>query len=127
MVPASRFVTGLDKENFQVFEGKDRQEVRHFSSEDAPISLGVIRNLVRKLNDALGSTSIVVTHDVQEALDIVDYVYYLSEGVMVAHGTPEQMRASKDPLVHQFVWGEADGPVAFQYPSRKFSEELELV
>jgi phospholipid/cholesterol/gamma-HCH transport system ATP-binding protein len=92
-----------------------------------PISLGVIRNLVRKLNDALGSTSIVVTHDVQEALDIVDYVYYLSEGVMVAHGTPEQMRASKDPLVHQFVWGEADGPVAYQYPSKNFSEELELV
>ena len=92
-----------------------------------PISLGVIRNLVRKLNDALGSTSIVVTHDVQEALEIVDYVYYLSEGVMVAHGTPDQMRASTDPLVHQFVWGEADGPVAFQYPSRSFSEDLELV
>jgi phospholipid/cholesterol/gamma-HCH transport system ATP-binding protein len=92
-----------------------------------PISLGVIRNLVRKLNDALGSTSIVVTHDVQEALDIVDYVYYLSEGVMVAHGTPEQIRASQDPLVHQFVWGEAEGPVAYQYPSKKFSEELELV
>jgi phospholipid/cholesterol/gamma-HCH transport system ATP-binding protein len=55
-----------------------------------PISLGVIRNLVRRLNDVLGSTSIVVTHDVQEALDIVDYVYYLSEGVMVAHGTPER-------------------------------------
>jgi phospholipid/cholesterol/gamma-HCH transport system ATP-binding protein len=92
-----------------------------------PISLGVIRNLVRKLNDALGSTSIVVTHDVQEALDIVDYVYYLSEGVMVAHGTPAQMRESKDPQVHQFVWGEADGPVAYQYPSKNFSEELELV
>jgi len=92
-----------------------------------PISLGVIRNLVRKLNDALGSTSIVVTHDVQEALDIVDYVYYLSEGVMVAHGTPEQIRASQNPLVHQFVWGEAEGPVAYQYPSKKFSEELELV
>jgi phospholipid/cholesterol/gamma-HCH transport system ATP-binding protein len=92
-----------------------------------PISLGVIRNLVRRLNDVLGSTSIVVTHDVQEALDIVDYVYYLSEGVMVAHGTPEQMRASKDPRVHQFVWGEADGPVAYQYPSKNFSEELELV
>ena len=91
-----------------------------------PISLGVIRNLVRKLNDALGSTSIVVTHDVQEALDIVDYVYYLSEGVMVAHGTPAEMRASQDPLVHQFVWGEADGPVAYQYPSRNFSAELEL-
>ncbi len=92
-----------------------------------PISLGVIRNLVRKLNDALGSTSIVVTHDVQDALDIVDYVYYLSEGVMVAHGTPEQIRASQNPLVHQFVWGEAEGPVAYQYPSKKFSEELELV
>ena len=92
-----------------------------------PISLGVIRNLVRKLNDALGSTSIVVTHDVQEALDIVDYVYYLSEGVMVAHGTPAEMRASKDPQVHQFVWGEADGSVAYQYPSKNFSEELELV
>jgi len=92
-----------------------------------PISLGVTRNLVRKLNDALGSTSIVVTHDVQEALDVVDYVYYLSGGKMVAHGTPEQMRASTDPLVRQFVWGEADGPVAYQYPSRDFREELALV
>ena len=92
-----------------------------------PIALGVIRNLVRKLNDALGSTSIVVTHDVQEALEIVDYVYYLAEGKMVAHGTPAQMRASLDPLVRQFVWGEADGPVAFQLPSRDFKEELELV
>jgi phospholipid/cholesterol/gamma-HCH transport system ATP-binding protein len=46
---------------------------------------------------------------------------------MVAHGTPAEMRASKDPLVHQFVWGEADGPVAYQYPSKNFSEELELV
>jgi phospholipid/cholesterol/gamma-HCH transport system ATP-binding protein len=92
-----------------------------------PIALGVIRNLVRKLNDALGSTSIVVTHDVQEALEIVDYVYYLAEGKMVAHGTPAQMRASLDPLVRQFVWGEADGPVAFQLPGRDFREELELV
>ena len=92
-----------------------------------PISLGVTRNLVRKLNDALGSTSIVVTHDVQEALDVVDYVYYLSGGKMVAHGTPEQMRASTDPLVRQFVWGEADGPVAYQYPGRDFRGELALV
>ena len=92
-----------------------------------PISLGVIRNLVRKLNDALGSTSIVVTHDVQEALDIVDYVYYLSKGVMIAHGTPEQMRASDDPLVHQFIWGEAEGPVASRYPSGDFGEGLGLV
>ena len=92
-----------------------------------PIALGVIRNLVRKFNDALGSTSIVVTHDVQEALDIVDYVYYLSDGKMIEHGTPEQIRASQNPLVHQFVWGEIEGPVASQYPSRDFREELELV
>jgi len=92
-----------------------------------PISLGVIANLVRRLNDALGATSIVVTHDVQEALDIVDYVYYLSEGVMVAHGTPEEIRAAQDPRVHQFVWGEMDGPVAFRYPSRNFGEEVGLV
>src|SRR5688572_31015574 len=55
-----------------------------------PISLGVIANLVRELNDTLGTTSLVVTHDVQEALDVVDYVYYLSDGKMKAHGTPEE-------------------------------------
>ena len=91
-----------------------------------PISLGVIGNLIRRLNDALGATSIVVTHDVQEALDIVDYVYYLSDGRMVAHGTPEEMRASSDPLVRQFVYGEPDGPVPFQYPSRDFAQDLRL-
>ena len=97
------------------------------AAHDAPGARATLAFLPERLNDTLGSTSIVVTHDVQEALDIVDYVYYLSEGVMVAHGTPEEMRASKDPLVHQFVWGEADGPVAYQYPSRKFNEELGLV
>jgi len=91
-----------------------------------PISLGVIRNLIRRLNDALGATSIIVTHDVQEALDIVDYVYYLSDGKMVAHGTPKEMRAMKEPLVHQFVYGEADGPVPFQYPSKQYAEDLKL-
>lgn len=91
-----------------------------------PISLGVIANLVRRLNDALGATSIVVTHDVQEALDLVDYVYYLSDGKIVAHGTPEAMRASTEPLVRQFVYGEPDGPVPFQYPSRAYAEDLRL-
>jgi phospholipid/cholesterol/gamma-HCH transport system ATP-binding protein len=92
-----------------------------------PISLGVISNLIRKLNDALGATSIVVTHDVQEALELVDYVYYLSDGRIVAHGTPDEMRASNDPLVKQFVYGEPDGPVAFQYPSRDLAQDLRLV
>lgn len=91
-----------------------------------PISLGVIANLIRELNDTLGTTSLVVTHDVQEALDVVDYVYYLSDGKMMAHGTPEQMRANADPLVYQFVHGEAEGPVAYQYPGRDFAAELKL-
>ncbi|MCC6534032.1 MAG: ABC transporter ATP-binding protein [Burkholderiales bacterium] len=89
-----------------------------------PIALGVIANLVRTLNDALGATSIVVTHDVEEALEVVDYVYYLSEGRIVAQGTPEEMRANVDPLVRQFVYGQADGPVSQQYPSRPIAEEL---
>lgn len=91
-----------------------------------PISLGVISNLIRRLNDALGATSIVVTHDVEEALDLVDYVYYLADGRIVAKGTPDEMRASADPLVHQFVYGEADGPAAFQYPARDFAADLKL-
>ena len=91
-----------------------------------PISLGVIRNLIRRLNDALGATSIVVTHDVQEALDIVDYVYYMSDGKVVAHGTPSEMRAMTEPLVHQFIYGEPDGPVPFQYPSRPYAADLKL-
>ena len=91
-----------------------------------PISLGAISNLIRKLNDALGATSIVVTHDVFEALELVDYVYYVSDGVIVAQGTPEEMRASTDPLVRQFVYGEPDGPVPFQYPARDFAQDLRL-
>src|SRR4029079_14739686 len=91
-----------------------------------PISLGVISNLIRRLNDALGATSIVVTHDVQEALDLVDYVYYVSGGRIVAQGTPDDMRKASDPLVRQFVYGEPDGPVPFQYPARDFAQDLRI-
>ncbi|MDD2700855.1 MAG: ABC transporter ATP-binding protein [Sideroxydans sp.] len=81
-----------------------------------PISLSVVGQLIRKLNDALGTTSVVVTHDVQESLKIVDYVYFISEGVIRAEGTPDEIRASSDPFVHQFVHGEVDGPLPFHYP-----------
>ncbi len=91
-----------------------------------PISLGVIGQLIRRLNDALGATSVLVTHDVQESLKIVDYVYFVSEGVIVAQGTPDQIRASTLPFVHQFIWGEADGPMPFHYPSRTMSDDLGL-
>ena len=82
-----------------------------------PISLSIVGVLIRKLNDALGASSIVVTHDVQESLKIVDYIYFVSEGKIVAEGTADEIRQSQTPYVHQFVWGEADGPVPFHYPA----------
>ena len=91
-----------------------------------PISMGVISNLIRRLNDALGVTSIIVTHDVQESLKLVDYVYFMSDGVVVTHGTSEEIRNSKEPFVHQFVWGEMDGPLPFHYPNKPYGSDLQL-
>jgi phospholipid/cholesterol/gamma-HCH transport system ATP-binding protein len=92
-----------------------------------PISLGVVGQLIRKLNDALGSTSLVVTHDIYESLKIVDYIYFVSEGRIIAAGTPDEVRASTDPFVRQFVDGEPDGPVPFHYPARAVAKEFDLV
>jgi len=89
-----------------------------------PISLGVIGQLIRKLNDALGITSVVVTHDVYESLRIVDYLYFVSEGRIVASGTVAEVRESMMPFVRQFVDGQPDGPVPFHYPAAPYSEEL---
>jgi phospholipid/cholesterol/gamma-HCH transport system ATP-binding protein len=89
-----------------------------------PISLSVIGQLIRKLNDALGASSIVVTHDVHEALQIVDYAYFVAEGKIIAHGTPEQIRASSEPFVHQFVHGEIDGPVRFHHDGADYRKDL---
>jgi len=91
-----------------------------------PISLGVTGNLIRRLTDTLGVTSIVVTHDIQESLRMVDYVYFVSEGVIAAQGTPDELRASTEPFVHQFVHGEENGPVPFHYPAPPYADELEL-
>ncbi len=91
-----------------------------------PISLGVVGQLIRRSNDALGATSMVVTHDVQQSLQIVDYVYLMAGGCIVAAGTPEEMRNSREPTVHQFIHGEADGPVGFHYPADNFAEQLDL-
>lgn len=91
-----------------------------------PISLTVIGNLVRRLTDALGMTSVVVTHDVQESLKIVDYVYFIADGVIAAHGTPAEVRDSVAPFVHQFVHGEEDGPVSFHYPAKAYASDLKL-
>jgi phospholipid/cholesterol/gamma-HCH transport system ATP-binding protein len=91
-----------------------------------PISLNQIATLIRRLNDALGVTSIVVTYDVSESLKVVDYAYFIADGVIVAEGPAEEMRVSDNPFVHQFVHGEADGPVAFQAPSKPYRNELGL-
>ena len=91
-----------------------------------PISMGVTANLIRKLNDALGSTSILVSHDVRESFLIADSVYFLSQGRIVAHGTPEEMMASDDPYVKQFVHADPDGPVPFHYPGSSLAEQLGL-
>ena len=91
-----------------------------------PISLGVTANLIRRLNDALGATSIIVTHDVEESLAIVDYVYFLAEGKIVAQGSPDEIRASELPYVRQFVSGAPDGPVRFHYPAPDYAVDLGL-
>ena len=89
-----------------------------------PISLGVVSRLIRTLNDALKATSIVVTHDVQTSLDIVDYVYLISAGRVVAEGAVAEIRASQDPFVQQFINGQADGPVPFHYPAPDYRQML---
>jgi phospholipid/cholesterol/gamma-HCH transport system ATP-binding protein len=91
-----------------------------------PIALGVTAQLIRRLNDALGATSIVVTHNVHESLPIVDYVYFVSAGKIVAEGEPAAMENSELPFVHQFVHGEADGPVPFHYPATPYAQDLGL-
>lgn len=89
-----------------------------------PISLGVIAQLIRKLNDALGASSIVVTHDIAASLNIVDYVYVIAEGEVVAEGTPAEIRVSDQAYVAQFVRGAAEGSVPFHYPAPDYLSSL---
>jgi len=91
-----------------------------------PISFGVIVRLIRSLNDSLGATSVIVTHDVQEALGVVDYVYFMAAGRVIAQGRPDEVRNSSEPFVNQFVNGRPDGPVPFHYPAPEYGADLEL-
>ena len=91
-----------------------------------PITLNVVCNLIRTLNDALGATSVVVTYDVHEAVRLADYLYILGEGVIAAHGPTAEMVESKDPFVHQFLHAEPDGPVRFHFPAASFRDDLGL-
>jgi phospholipid/cholesterol/gamma-HCH transport system ATP-binding protein len=90
-----------------------------------PISMGVAANLIRTLNDTTGATSLVVSHDVEECFAICDYAYLMSsQGRVVAHGPPQELNASEDPEVRQFIRGEPDGPVRFHYPARPLAEDF---
>jgi phospholipid/cholesterol/gamma-HCH transport system ATP-binding protein len=89
-----------------------------------PVSMGVILRLIRRLNDALGLTSIVVSHDVQEISSVADTVFLLSGGTVVAHGTPQELHGNTSDIVKQFMGGLADGPVPFHYPAPDYFAEL---
>ncbi len=89
-----------------------------------PISMGVLVKLIRTLNDALGLTSIIVSHDVQETLSIADYAYVISNGKIIGQGTPDSIARDHSDQLQQFIHGLPDGPVPFHYPAAPFSQDL---
>lgn len=94
-----------------------------FTGQD-PISMGAIVQLIRLLNDALGLTSIIVSHDLKETTSIADDIYVISEGRVVGHGTPEELDATDSEWVRQFIHGLPDGPVPFHYPGPQYADDL---
>ena len=92
-----------------------------------PIALGVTAHLIRDMNDALGATSIVVTHDVPETFEIADYVYFIAGGKIAAHGTPQELMRSNDLFVRQFIDAQPDGPVPFHYPGLAIDQDFGVV
>lgn len=94
-----------------------------FTGQD-PISMGVLVKLIRRLNDALGLSSIIVSHDVQETAAISDYIYLLSGGKVVGEGSPDELGRSESAWAQQFLKGEADGPVPFHYPAPDYAADL---
>ena len=89
-----------------------------------PISMGVIVRLVRRMNDALGITSIIVSHDVAEVSTVADRSFLISDGKVAASGSPDELNAAKSELVRQFMHGMADGPVAFHFDAPNYAEQL---
>lgn len=90
-----------------------------------PIAMGVTANLIKNLNSATGATSLIVSHDVEECFEICDYAYIMAApGHVIAHGRPEELSASEDPQVRQFIRGEPDGPVPFHYPAPALAQDF---
>jgi phospholipid/cholesterol/gamma-HCH transport system ATP-binding protein len=96
-----------------------------FSGQD-PITMGVLIKLIRTLNDALGLTSIIVSHDVKETASIADYLYLISDGLVVDHGTPQALERSNSAWVEQFLHALPDGPMSFHYPAPSYVQDLSL-
>ena len=94
-----------------------------FTGQD-PISMGVLVRLIQRLNQLLNTTTIIVSHDVEETCSIADYVYLIADGRLIAEGNPSELLKSSQADVRQFMHGEADGAVPFHYPSRPYLEEL---
>lgn len=94
-----------------------------FTGQD-PISMGVLVSLIRSVNQALGCTSVIVSHDVQEVLSIADYVYVMADKTIIGHGRPEQLQQDPSPRIQQFLQGQPDGPVPFHYPATDLSQQL---
>jgi phospholipid/cholesterol/gamma-HCH transport system ATP-binding protein len=94
-----------------------------FAGQD-PITMGVLMRLIRHLNDALGLTSIVVSHDVAEVFSIADYIYVISDGQVVDHGEPQALRESDSDWIQQFIHARADGPVPFHVPTSPYVDDL---
>ena len=92
-----------------------------------PIAIGAILRLIRQTNDVLGITSIVVTHDVEEARMLADLIFLIADGTVVAHGTPKRMQQDDSPVVKQFMSGLADGPVPFHYPGPGYADQLQAM
>jgi len=90
-----------------------------------PISLGTAAQLIRRLNDSLGITSLIVSHDVRETFEIADHVIVLANGAVAAQGTPDALMHSTDPLIHQFVHALSDGPVPFHYPAPSVAQDFD--
>jgi phospholipid/cholesterol/gamma-HCH transport system ATP-binding protein len=96
-----------------------------FAGQD-PISMGVLCELILQINKTLGITSVVVSHDIPETTRISDQIYVVADGKVIACATPEQLRDSGDPLVRQFVTGQADGPIPFQFPAPEYWSDLDV-
>ena len=94
-----------------------------FTGQD-PISMGILVQLIRLLNDALKMTTIIVSHDVQETLSIADYIYVIADGRVIGSGTPEALKQNGTAWVQQFIQGLPDGPVPFHYPAKDYSLDL---